>query len=115
MKVRNSFTAMAGLAVAVAGLAACTGMQPAMAPAGPEMLRQVQSLAQHPCNATTAAVLEANGIEPARVYSLQYSGSSGGGMAGRIDSFIAWVGVSGEAATIHINLDTYCRFVDLYR
>ncbi|MCW5730108.1 MAG: hypothetical protein KIT20_05075 [Alphaproteobacteria bacterium] len=115
MKARSSIKAVVVLAPALASLAACTAMPPALAPAGPEMLRKVQSLAQHPCNATTASVLEANRIDPARVQSLVYSGTSGGGMAGRIDSYIAWVGVSGEAATIHINLDTYCRYVDLYR
>src|SRR5437764_14311532 len=84
--------ACAGLLPALAVvLAACTTTTPRLAPPTPATLTAVRGITPHPCNATTASVLDALGIPPTVLRSIYYDRRASGGERTYLQGYDAYV------------------------
>ncbi|MCW5750360.1 MAG: hypothetical protein KIT81_04370 [Alphaproteobacteria bacterium] len=105
-------TFLAGLPLIAAAGCATTPPPPAASAA---MLEKVRALAPYPCNAATAAALEANGVTPDRLLDLYYVRQSSGGEASVLINHQAWVQVAGEPTQTVVQHSNTCHIQQVYK
>jgi hypothetical protein len=89
-------------------LAACTtGAAPTEAPS-PAMLAAVRKLAPHPCNASTAVVLDRMGMQPDRIRSIIYDRRIGTAK-NVLQGYDTWVQLTDQPGDIVIRQNRFCR------
>jgi hypothetical protein len=86
-----------------------------LAPPAPATLAAVHGLAPHPCNPTTAGVLDALGVPPAAVRSIYYERPPIGNSHGIVEQgYTAWVRLADQPGDLVIRHDDWCGFVTSY-
>jgi hypothetical protein len=98
---------------AVLLLAACGGPALTLAAPRPETLAAVADRAPHPCNATTAAALDAIGVTPADVTRIVYDRRTSGSDREHTLGFDAYVRTAGGGLVIRHEPD--CRLAGWFR
>jgi hypothetical protein len=91
-------------------LMACTVETPPLAPPAPATLAAIRDLAPHPCDATTASVLDALGVPPAAVRSIYYDRRVSGSERAHLQGYDAWVRLADQTGELVIRHDAGCRF-----
>jgi hypothetical protein len=92
-------------------LVACTVATPPLAPPAPATLAAVRNLTPHPCDATTASVLDALGVPPAAVRSIYYDRRVSGSERAYLQGYDAWVRLTDQTGDLVIRHDKGCRFI----
>jgi len=109
---RISFAAALVASVVASGGAL---MAAGLAPARPETVTALRKFTSNACVPVTASVLDAAGIDPARISGLSYYPSGGsadlGRSANRLDGYVKLSGVSGSIV-VHHELD--CTPISIY-
>jgi len=95
-------------------LAGCAAAPPSARPqASPEMLEALERAKVHFCNPYTAAFLEAAGVVPGRITSLQYGNRISSGESASLIGFDAYVGLSDTPnAVLVLRLGRNCAVLD---
>jgi hypothetical protein len=94
--------------------AACGDPLPPLAPPGPATLAAVRGLAPHPCNATTASVLDARGVGPGTVERIYYDRRVTGNERGILQGYDAWIGLRGRPGDLVVRHDPSCGLIASY-
>ncbi len=92
-------------------LAACTVETPPLAPPAPATLAAIRNLAPHPCDVTTASVLDALGAPPTTVRSIYYDRRVSGSERAYLQGYDAWVRLTDQTGELVIRHDKRCRFI----
>ena len=102
------------LAASTVVLAACATATPRLAPPAPATLAAVRGLAPHPCDATTASVLDALGVPPTALRSVYYDPRVSGTEHAYLQGYDAWVRLADQPGDLVIRHDQDCRFLTSY-
>jgi hypothetical protein len=106
--VPRSLGTVAASVVVVMPLVACTtGSAPTEAPS-PAMLAAVRKLAPHPCNASTAAVLDRMGMQPDHIRSVTYDRRIGTAK-NILQGYDVWVQRTDQPGDLVVRLNRFCR------
>lgn len=97
-------------------LVACAAQRLDLQPPGNAMLEALHAGASHPCNRTTASVLEALGFAPAEVQSVTYdrrlaSDSDGNDL---LQGYNAWVTFNDQDGYVVISVRPRCALTTYY-
>src|SRR5919202_4838506 len=95
-------------------LTACAIATPPLAPPAAATLAAVRGTAPHPCNATTASVLDALGVPPAALRSIYYDPRVSGTEHAYLQGYDAWVRLADQPGDLVIRHDQDCRFLTSY-
>ena len=102
---------VAALALALAG---CATLAPEIADPAPATLAAVRGLTVHPCNGTTAAVLDALGVSPEDLRSIYYDRRVTGTESASLQGYDAWIGLRRGPGELVVRHNASCGFMTSY-
>jgi hypothetical protein len=112
---RRTVPAVAALPlVAVLAVAGCATMRPELSPPAPATLAAVRALIPHPCNATTAAALDALGVAPGDLRSIYYDRRVTGTESASLQGYDAWIGLGRGPGELVVRHNSSCAFMTSY-
>lgn len=94
--------------------AGCAGQPLTLAAPRPATVAAVETLAPHPCNATTAAALDALGVDPAQVTRIIYDRRTSGGEHSHLLGFDAYITRAGAPGLV-VRLEPDCRLASWFQ
>jgi hypothetical protein len=101
-------------AATLSTVAASAAFAANLAPPRPEMVAALRKYTSNGCVPRTAAVLDAAGIEPARIAGLSYYSSGGSADVGGANRLDAYVKLSDQSGSIVVHHEFDCTPISIY-